>query len=114
MFEARIIMLNRSPSMPVHAFAESREVLNEPYDISAEAPASDGGVMLLMFTEAPKAPAPLVDVPTPRCTWMLPVEEARSGRSTQNTCCDSESLSGMPSSVILILLASVPRMRSDV
>ncbi|OPZ51939.1 MAG: hypothetical protein BWY89_02024 [Bacteroidetes bacterium ADurb.BinA012] len=114
MSEARIIILNLSPSIPVHAFAERREVLKEPYDISTEAPASEGGVWLLMFTEAPKAPAPLVDVPTPRCTCTLPVDDARSGRSTQNTCCDSESLSGIPSRVMLIRLASVPRMRMEV
>ncbi len=114
MDDALTIILNLSSTIPDHALADARMVLKEPYESSAAAPGSAGSVMLLMFTEAPKAPAPLVEVPTPRCIWMLPDEEARSGRSTQNTCCDSASLSGMPSMVMFILLASVPRILSEV
>src|SRR5512133_110906 len=107
-------MLYRSPTFPDHTFAVDRNVLNDPAPRSTDAPGSSGGDIVLIFTEAPKAPAPFVDVPAPRCICILEVEAARSGRSTQNTCCDSGSFKGMPSTVIFILFASVPRIRNEV
>lgn len=65
-----------------------------------------------MATVAPKAAAPLVEVPAPRCIWILSTEEAKSGMFTQKTVCDSESFTGTPLTVMLIRLASVPRMRN--
>ena len=38
-----------------------------------------------MLMLAPKAPAPFVEVPAPRCTCISLTEEAKSGRLTQNT-----------------------------
>ena len=67
-----------------------------------------------MFTEAPKAAGPFTDEPTPRWICMDPTLDAKSGRFTQNTPCDSASLRGMPLMVTLIRVSSVPRMRSPV
>ena len=62
----------------------------------------------------PKAPAPLLLVPTPRCICMLFTDEEKSGRLTKNVPWLSASLYGMPLRVTLILLASVPRNRIPV
>ena len=45
-----------------------------------------------IFKLAPKAPAPFVDVPTPRCNCKLSTDDAKSPKLTQNVPCDSESL----------------------
>jgi len=45
---------------------------------------------------------------------MLSVLAAKSGRSTQNTLCDSGSLSGIPFMVTFIRVMSVPRIRKAV
>ena len=36
-----------------------------------------------MLMLAPNAAAPFDEVPTPRCTWIFPVDEAKSGILTQ-------------------------------
>ena len=54
-------------------------------------------VCMLML--APKAPAPIVEVPAPRCTCISLTEEAKSGRLTQNTVWLSASLMGIPLAV---------------
>src|SRR5512133_18192 len=72
-FDARIIRLKRLSIFPDHTFAVERKVLNEPAPRSKEAPGSSGVDMVLIFTEAPNAPAPLLEVPTPLCIWILPV-----------------------------------------
>jgi hypothetical protein len=45
---------------------------------------------------------------------MLLKELENDGIFTQKTCWDSESFRGMPSTVMLILLGSIPRMRKFV
>jgi hypothetical protein len=45
---------------------------------------------------------------------MLFKELENEGIFTQNTCCDSASFRGMPSTVIFILLGSAPRIRKFV
>src|SRR5436190_10325603 len=57
------------------------------------------GSTLARLTEPPNAPAPNVDVPVPRWTWMLSSECARSGKSTKYVDMSSESASGTPSRV---------------
>ena len=67
-----------------------------------------------MFSVAPKAPEPLVEVPAPRCSCMLCTEEAKSPILTKYTCELSASLRGMPLAVMLILEGSTPRTRMEV
>ena len=55
------------------------------------------------FTEAPNAAAPFVEVPTPLWIWILSSEDAKSGMFTHQTPWLSESLSGIPFIVTLIL-----------
>ena len=91
-----------------------RKVLKLPPPTIMEPPASSAMSRVFREMVAPKAPAPSVDVPTPRCTWMSSVALARSGMLTQKTACDSLSLIGMPLSVTLMRVGSVPRMRRPV
>ena len=51
---------------------------------------------------APKAPEPFVDVPTPRWTCRLSIEELKSGKLTQKVPIDSGSLNGIPLMVIFV------------
>ena len=67
-----------------------------------------------MLMLAPKAPAPFVEVPAPRCTCISLTEEAKSGRLTQNTVWLSASLMGIPLAVTLMRVPSVPRTLSVV
>ena len=69
-------------------------------------------VFILMLD--PNAAAPLDEVPTPRCTWILSVEDAKSGIFTQKTPCDSESFSGIPFTVTFVRVGSTPRIRMPV
>ena len=64
-----------------------------------------------MFIEAPNAPAPLVDVPAPRCIWMSRNDDARSGILTQYTLWLSLSLIGTPLAVMFMRDPSLPRTR---
>ena len=57
---------------------------------------------------APNEAAPLLEVPTPLCICTLSIEEARSGKSTKNTFCDSASFTGTPFKVTLICVKSAP------
>ena len=63
-----------------------------------------------MLMLAPKAPAPLMLVPRPRCTWTWESMLWRLGMFTQKTSCDSASLRLMPLSVTLIWEPLEPRM----
>ena len=67
-----------------------------------------------MLIDAPKAAAPLVDVPTPRCTCTELRLDARSGMLTQYTRWLSGLLMGTPLIVTLMRVPSVPRTRIDV
>ena len=67
-----------------------------------------------MFTEPPKAPVPLVEVPAPRWNWSDPTVDARSGVSYQQTEWVSASFIGTPFMVTLMRVASVPRTRIEV
>ena len=70
--------------------------------------------LVRMFTLAPKAPEPLVDVPAPRCTCTSASEATRSGVFTQKMLWLSGSFIGMSLVVMLMRVASVPRTRSEV
>src|SRR5262245_54195428 len=59
--------------------------------------------------EPPNDGEPTVDVPTPRCTWMLSSEWARSGKSAKYVPMSSESASGTPSRVKLRRVGLMPR-----
>ena len=67
-----------------------------------------------IFTLAPNAPEPFVDVPAPRCICTSLTDDAKSGILTQNTEWLSASFNGMPLAVTFIRVASVPRTRIDV
>ena len=57
---------------------------------------------VLMLTLAPKAPAPLAEVPNPRCSCTLETMDDREGILTQKTSWDSASFNVIPLSVTLI------------
>ena len=61
--------------------------------------------------DAPKAPLPKVDVPTPRCTTSELALRPRSGVFTQNTPWDSGSFSATLLTVTLMRVWSMPRKR---
>ena len=63
-----------------------------------------------MLMLAPKAPAPLADVPRPRCTCTEESREVNAGMFTQKTSCDSASFSVMPFRVTLICDPFEPRI----
>ena len=67
-----------------------------------------------MFKVAPKAPAPLVDVPAPRCNCMLCTLEAKSLMFTQKRVALSASFIGIPLAVMFTREGSMPRTRSEV
>ena len=67
-----------------------------------------------MLIAPPKAPVPLVEMPAPRCTWMVPTAEIRSGVSYQYIECESGLFIGTPLIVTLRRVASVPRRRIEV
>ena len=58
---------------------------------------------------APKAPAPLAEVPNPRWSWTLEIMDESAGMFTQNTSWDSASFNVMPLSVTLICEPLDPR-----
>ena len=66
------------------------------------------GVPVFILIVPPNAPPPFVEGPTPLWIWMVLVDEAISGKSTQKTPWDSASLYGIPLIVTLILFASLP------
>ena len=64
------------------------------FEISPLASLETASVNTLIL--APKAPEPLVDVPTPRCNCKLSTDEEKSPKLTQNVPKDSASLYGIP------------------
>ena len=52
------------------------------FEISPEASSEKASVNT--FKLAPKAPEPFVEVPTPRCSCKLSVDDAKSPKFTQN------------------------------
>ena len=62
-------------------------------------------------SEAPKAPLPKVDVPTPRWTTKELAFRPRSGVFTQKTPCDSGSFRATLLTVTLMRVWSIPRNR---
>ena len=60
---------------------------------------------------APKAAAPLEEVPTPRWSWASSTLEEKPGMFAQKTPWLSESLRGTPLVITLIPVASTPRTR---
>ena len=56
-------------------------VLYEPYDSDALPANFDDNGADVIFSDAPNAPVPAEDVPTPRCNCNEPTPEARSGVS---------------------------------
>ena len=101
-------------SRPVPTFTVSLCVLNEPYEPLNSAYGFIDAPSVCILTLAPKAPAPFVDVPAPRCTCISFTEEEKSGIFTQNRLWLSASFIGMPFTVMLIRVPSVPRTRSVV
>ncbi len=69
--------------LPVLNFTVCFLVLKEPKELEISANASSETASVKMFKLAPKAPEPLVDVPTPRCNCKFSVEEAKSPKFTQ-------------------------------
>jgi hypothetical protein len=67
-----------------------------------------------MLRLAPKAALPFWLVPTPRCTWMLLMDDAKSGKFTRKEPWLSGSFSGTPLTVVLMPVLLVPRMRMSV
>ena len=67
-----------------------------------------------MLTAPPKAPVPLVDRPAPRCTWIVPTDERRSGVSYQYIEWESGLFIATPLIVTLMRGGSVPRRRTAV
>ena len=90
------------------------KVLKLPKLLAISAKASSDTPCVIKLRLAPKAPAPLVEVPTPRFSWMLSTEEVKSGRLTQKVPWDSESLNGIPLMVTFTREASLPRTRIPV
>ena len=64
--------------------------LPKELDISPLASLDTASVKILIL--APKAPDPLVEVPTQRCNCKLSTEDTKSPRFTQNVPNDSASL----------------------
>ena len=62
-----------------------RSVPKEPPESMTRPPASSLNSMVWMATVAPKAPAPLDELPTPRWMVRLSTLLAKSGKSTQYT-----------------------------
>ena len=56
----------------------------DPKELAISPPAFSETASVKMFKLAPKAPEPLVEVPTPRCNCKLSTEDAKSPRLTQN------------------------------
>ena len=94
---------------PVPAFTVSLCVLNDPYEPFSSAYGFSEKSPVCMLILAPKAPAPLVEVPAPRWICMSLTDDAKSGRFTQNTLWLSASLIGIPLAVTLMRVPSVPR-----
>ena len=99
---------------PVPAFMVFFQVLKEPKLLFTWAYFSLLTSLVERWTDAPKAPAPLEEVPTPLCTCTDCNEEATSGISTKKVPWLSASLYGMPLSVTFMREASEPRMRIPV
>src|SRR5437764_3033005 len=87
----------------------AKRVPNEPAQISALACDACVSATHSKLIEPPNDGEPTVDVPTPRCTWMLSSECARSGKSEKYVPMSSESASGTPSSVKLMRVGLMPR-----
>ncbi len=58
-------------------------MLKEPTEEEISALAFSDPASVKIFKLAPKAPAPLVEVPTPRCSCKLSTDDAKSPRFTQ-------------------------------
>src|SRR4051794_9295210 len=81
----------------------------EPAPISALVCGDCRSAIDSKLIEPPNDGEPTVDVPTPRCTWMLSSECARSGKSAKYVPMSSESASGTPSRVKLMRVGLIPR-----
>src|SRR5690554_1646950 len=95
-------------------FTEFLMVLKDPPELSITAYGFCSNLLVAILILAPKAPLPLEDVPTPRCTCILSIEVEKSGILTQKTPCDSPSFNGIPSTVTLVLVGSTPRILNPV
>ena len=73
-----------SSSNPVVNFKVFFCVPYEPKEFEISPPASFEIASVKIFKLAPKAPEPLVEVPTPRCNCKLSTDDAKSPRFTQN------------------------------
>ena len=69
--------------LPVVNFTVCFLVPKEPKELAISPPASSETASVKMFKLAPKAPEPLVEVPTPRCNCRFSTEEAKSPKFTQ-------------------------------
>ncbi len=78
--------------LPVVNFTVCLRVLNDPKEFEVSPPASSAIASVKIFRLAPKAPDPLVEVPTPRCSCRFSVEEAKSPKFTQKVPWLSASL----------------------
>ena len=87
-----------------------RTVPYEPADSSQRKAGSGVTKAVFILTLAPKAPAPLADVPRPRWTWTPDSRAVRAGILTQNTSWDSASFRVMPFRVTLTCEPLEPRM----
>ena len=100
-------------SFPDDMAADVMKVPKEPPLNSTQAVGSGRTKAVFMLMLAPKAPGPLADVPSPRCTCTPDRREVSAGIFTQNTSCDSASFRVMPLSVTLICEPLLPRMVMD-
>src|SRR5690349_8687728 len=114
MVEARPENAHLPDKSPVLARAENFRVPNDPVVAVIPAPGSAETPDRSILTVAPKAPAPWLLTPTPRCTWISPAEAATSGKSTQKTPWLSASLKGTPLIVTFVRVGSLPRIRRPV
>src|SRR5690606_22116595 len=99
---------------PVENLAVCFRVLKLPKELEISPLASYEYASVSKFKLAPKAPEPLVEVPTPRCNCRFSTLETKSGIFTQKLPCDSASLYGIPLMVTLIRVPSLPRTRIPV
>ena len=114
MREARPSNDQPSWSMPVFQARVRRWVPKDPPPSTARMPGLANVPSVFTDRVAPKAAGPLVLVPTPLWICNPVMLLPKSGRSTQNTPCDSASFNGTPLMVTLMRLWSTPRMRREV
>ena len=112
--EKRPSMAQWPPSRPDESATSCLAVLKEPYDSEARPENFDAIGADVIFNDAPNAPVPAVEVPTPRCNCTEPSDDTKSGVSYQYTEWVSASFIGTPLRVTLMRVGSVPRTRNEV